>query len=148
MRLSLPVAALILLLGCRNDRGAAVATPRDAVTDPRPAPCAWPDSLDAVRAAPANHRVVLENDAVRVLDVTVQPGEREPLHAHCWSSVMYLMAAGRYRDYDAGGAILADAKAAPDSLFPLTLWRGPEAPHAVENLDARPLRLLRVELKK
>ncbi|MGH7517077.1 MAG: hypothetical protein ACREOC_06365 [Gemmatimonadales bacterium] len=146
MRRSLPLVAPILVLGCRSDREAADATPHAA--DPSPATCAWPDSLDAVRAAPANHRMVLENDAVRVLDVTVRPGEREPLHAHCWPSAMYLMAAGRYRDYDASGAVLADVKAAPDSIFPMTLWVEPEAPHAVENLDARPVRLLRVELKK
>ena len=36
-----------------------------------------------------------------MLDVTVAPGEREPLHAHCRSSVMYLMQEGVYRDYDA-----------------------------------------------
>ena len=137
MHLSLPVAALILLLGCRSDREAADATPH-AAADPSPATCAWPDSLDAVRAAPANHRVVLENDAVRVLDVTVRPGEREPLHAHCWPSVMYLMVAGRYRDYDASGAVLADMKAAPDTIFPLTLWMEPEAPHAMENLETAP----------
>jgi hypothetical protein len=148
MRLSLPFAALILLLGCRNDRDAVDATAYDAAVDPGPATCAWPDSLDAVRAAPANHRVVLENAPVRVLDVTVQPGEREPLHAHCWRSVMYLMAAGRYRDYGADGAVLADVKAAPDSIFPLTLWRESEAPHAIENLDARAIRLVRVELKQ
>jgi hypothetical protein len=39
--------------------------------------------MDAVAAAPGNHRVLLENDRVRVLEVTVNPGEREPLHAHC-----------------------------------------------------------------
>ncbi len=28
----------------------------------------------------------------RVLEVTVRPGEKEPLHMHRWSSVMYVMA--------------------------------------------------------
>jgi hypothetical protein len=37
-------------------------------------PAQWPESLDAVVEAPGNHRVILENDRVRVLDVTVQPG--------------------------------------------------------------------------
>jgi len=41
-------------------------------------PCAWlwPDSLDAVVAAPGSHRVVLENETTRVLEVTIAPGER------------------------------------------------------------------------
>jgi len=39
-------------------------------------PCAWPwsDSLDAVVAAPGSHRVVLENETTRVLEVTITPG--------------------------------------------------------------------------
>lgn len=113
------------------------------------ADCAWPASLDAVAAAPKNHRVVLENEYVRVLDVTVAPGEREPLHAHCRSSVMYLMQEGVYRDLDAEGRVVEEVKVAPPpSQFPMTLWLGPQAPHSVHNLDSRPTRLLRVELKR
>lgn len=37
-------------------------------------PATWPDALDATVAAPQNHKVVLENERVRVLEVTVQPG--------------------------------------------------------------------------
>ncbi len=111
--------------------------------------CPWPASLDAVAAAPGNHRVVLENEHVRVLDVTVAPGEREPLHAHCRPSVMYVMQEGIYRDYGADGRLLEEVKVAPSaSQFPLTLWLEPQPPHAVHNLDTRPTRLLRVELKK
>jgi quercetin dioxygenase-like cupin family protein len=65
--------------------------------------CPWADSLDAVAAAPGNHRVLLKNQHVRVLAVTILPGEREPLHAHCRPSVMYLMQEGIYRDYDSMG---------------------------------------------
>ena len=129
----------------------AAAPPRATLTDRRPPAreeCAWPSSLDAVAAAPNNHRIVLENEQVRVLDVTVAPGEREPLHAHCRSSVMYVMQEGVYRDYDAAGRVVEEATvAAPASQFPMTLWLGPQAPHSVHNLDARPTRLLRVELK-
>ena len=114
-----------------------------------PTGCTWPASLDAVAAAPRNHRVVLENERVRVLDVTVAPGEREPLHAHCRSSVMYVIQEGVYRDYDAEGRVVEDvAVAPPSSQFPMTLWLGPQAPHSVHNLDSRPTRLLRVELKR
>jgi hypothetical protein len=35
----------------------------------------WPDSLDAVEAAPASHRILFENDAVRVLETRIAPGE-------------------------------------------------------------------------
>ena len=143
-------AGLALVLSGAASGCTAPAPARDAATAQRSAAaCRWPDSLDAVRAAPGNHRVVLENDTVRVLDVTVAPGERELLHAHCRPSVMYLQYEGRYRDYDAAGKIISEVRtAAPDSVFPMTLWLPPQAPHAVENLDTRPVRLLRVEFKR
>jgi hypothetical protein len=33
-------------------------------------------AYDAIAAAPDNHRVVFENEKVRVLEVTIKPGER------------------------------------------------------------------------
>lgn len=112
------------------------------------AACAWTAEADAVKAAPANHKVLLENERVRVLEVTVQPGEREAVHAHCNPSAMYIMQAGPYRDYDAKGKILSDVgDAPPSSVYPVAVWRQPEPPHSIENLDTKPLRLLRVELK-
>ena len=48
----------------------------------------WPDSLDAVVAAPASHNIMLENEQVRVLEVIVRPGEKEPMHHHKWQSIM------------------------------------------------------------
>jgi hypothetical protein len=111
-------------------------------------PCEWPDSLDAVASAPNNHKVVIENDRVRVLDVTVAPGEMENLHAHCRSSVMYLIYEGIYKDYGPNGELVAEAtEAAPPEQFPMTLWLDPQGPHRVHNLDPKPVRLLRVELK-
>lgn len=140
------LALLVVLLGCKGDGGGG-SDGRGMAASGRQ-PCPWPDSLDAVVAAPGNHRVVLENERVRVLDVTVAPGEREPVHAHCLPSVMYLMYEGVYRDYGMDGELLSEAtRAQPDSAFPMTLWLDPQGPHAVQNLDRRPVRLLRVELK-
>ena len=51
----------------------------------------WPGSLDAVAAAPGHHSLVLENDSVRVLVATVQPGDVVPLHTHRWPGVQYLV---------------------------------------------------------
>ena len=110
--------------------------------------CAWPAAQDAVQAAPQNHRVIFENDKVRVHDVTVLPHTKEPLHAHCWPSVLYITAAGKYIDYNADGKILFDSRTmATPPVLPMAIWKDPEAPHAVENLDDQPLHLVRVELK-
>jgi len=46
--------------------------------------------LEAVTAAPQNHKVLFENDSVRVLEVTIAPHTQEPLHVHRWPAVIYL----------------------------------------------------------
>ena len=125
-----------------------LAAGRASETPSAKAECLWSTSQDAVQAAPLNHRVVLENDKVRVLDVIVPPHTKENIHAHCWPSVLYITEAGKYVDYDANGKVLFDSRsltAAPP--LPMTIWKDPEAPHAVENLDDKPLHLVRVELK-
>jgi hypothetical protein len=35
--------------------------------------CPWPENLDAVKAAPETHKVIFENEHVRVLEVTIAP---------------------------------------------------------------------------
>ena len=45
------------------------------------------DPLDAMVAAPKNHNVLYEDDHVRILEVTVQPGEVENMHHHPRPSV-------------------------------------------------------------
>jgi len=113
-------------------------------------PADWPEDKDAVIAAPKNHRILLENDTVRVLDVTVAPGEVEAVHSHRWPSVLYFMTAGDFIDRDADGKIILDTRTMKTPLkFPLTMWKEPEAPHSVENLSKTiTLHLVRVETKK
>ena len=48
-----------------------------------------PDATDAVIAAPENHKVILENDTVRVLEATVPLHSREEPHTHFWPSVFF-----------------------------------------------------------
>ena len=109
----------------------------------------WPDSLDAVVAAPGNHKVLLENDRVRVLEVIIKPREKEPVHAHRWPSVLYIDRAGDFRDYDDKGNIVFDSRKAQEPIkYPVTQWLGPQSPHAVENLSDETIHLIRVELKK
>ena len=134
-----------------NTKPAATATVQTqpaANSDPKN-PANWDKSLDAVVAAPKNHKVVLENDKVRVLEVTVQPGEREPVHSHRWPSVLYVMEEENIRDYDAQGNVIYDTKTDKNPMkTPYTVWMDPQKPHSVENLSKKPLRLMRVELKQ
>jgi hypothetical protein len=52
------------------------------------------DATDAVTAAAHNHKVVLENDTVRVLEATVPLHSREVPHTHFWPSVFFEQTSG------------------------------------------------------
>ena len=113
-------------------------------------PADWPKESDAVIAAPKNHKVLMENDHVRVLDVTIPPGEKEPLHSHRWPSVLYIISAGDFVDRDGEGHVILDTRTLKEPLkLPLTMWKEPEAPHSAENLSKTiTIHLIRVEIKK
>jgi hypothetical protein len=49
----------------------------------------WPDSLDAMVAAPEHHEILLENERVRVLDSRIKAGDTVPVHTHRWPSVLF-----------------------------------------------------------
>lgn len=126
----------------------SAATPQEPKYDPRN-PATWPASLDAVIAAPNNHKILLENERVRVLDVTVRPGEREPVHAHRWPSVLYIYSSEDFLDHNGEGKVIRDSRSGQPQKYPATLWMDYQAPHAVQNLSQKtPIRLLRVEIKK
>jgi hypothetical protein len=110
----------------------------------------WPKELDAVIAAPKNHKIILENDKVRVLEVTVLPGETEVIHHHQWPSVMHLTQAEKFIDRDENGNVILDSRKRKEQpSLPLTFYKGPQAAHYVENLsDSIPMKLLRIELKQ
>lgn len=112
-------------------------------------PSDWPPELDAVIAAPDNHRILLENDQVRVLEVTLGPGEVEPLHHHRWPSALHITAAGHFIDRNADGEVITDTRELDGPLpMPLTMWKEAEAPHSVENLSStETIRLIRIEQK-
>ena len=113
-------------------------------------PADFPPESDAVVAAPKNHRVIMENERVRVLDVTVAPGEKENVHSHRWPSVLYIISAGDFIDRDGEGHVIFDTRTLKEPLkYPLTMWKEPEAPHSAENLSKTvTIHLIRVEMKK
>jgi mannose-6-phosphate isomerase-like protein (cupin superfamily) len=95
-------------------------------------PADWPKHQDAVISAKKNHKILLENDSIRVLEVIVLPGETEAVHHHQGPSVLYVMEAEDFIDHDGDGKVIFDTcKLAAALQLPLTIWKGSEAPHAV-----------------
>jgi hypothetical protein len=103
--------------------------------------------MDALHAAPDSHRLLLENDRVRVLEVLIEPGAREPEHTHQAASVMIVDEPARIRYYQ-GGALLFESGARPESPPGVRVrWMEPEGPHSVENIDQHRYHAIRIELK-
>jgi quercetin dioxygenase-like cupin family protein len=55
----------------------------------------WPRELDGVTAAPDHHKVLFENDQVRVIETTVRVGDTTPVHTHP-RTVMYVVAGDQF----------------------------------------------------
>lgn len=109
----------------------------------------YPDQLDAIVAAPNSHKILFEDDRVRVLEVTIAPHQREPVHTHRWPSVMYMDVPSKFRYYGADGKPEFEAgETERSAMKPMTKRFGPEQPHSVENLTDIPFHAIRVELKK
>jgi len=108
----------------------------------------WPDSLDALVAAPEFHRLLLENDDVRVLETRIGPGETVPVHTHRWPSVLYTLSTGHFVRRDGEGRVLSDTRATDTLPEPgTTVWVAAMPPHTFENVDSSEIRVLNVELK-
>lgn len=104
--------------------------------------------LDAMTAAPHHHELLLENDQVRVLDTRLAPGERTPVHTHCWPATLYVMSWSDFVRFDADGNVIVDSRSWDKQPAPgEALWLPPLAPHSVENVGRSELRLIAVELK-
>ncbi len=108
----------------------------------------WPESLDALVTAPEHHRLLLENELVRVLDIRIGPGETVAMHTHCWPSVLYLLSWSDFVRRDAAGAVLFDSRLGEQPPVGGAVWSPAMPPHTLENVGGSELRLVGVELKK
>ena len=84
--------------------------------------------------------VKLDNPRVRVLDVTLKPGEKEKTHSHP-AYVVYIIEGGKVRNHAADGTVAETELKTGDVLYrdPLTHW--------AENIGTTTIRLVLVELK-
>jgi quercetin dioxygenase-like cupin family protein len=119
---------------------------QDAASAAAPNPATHPQ--DALRAAPDHHRVLVENDQVRVLDTKVRPGGRTPVHAHEWPAALYVLCWSDFIRRDADGNVLVDSRTMSEKP-PVggAFWMGPIGPHWVENVGDADLHIVAVEVK-
>jgi quercetin dioxygenase-like cupin family protein len=95
---------------------------------------------DIVKISPDVHQVLFENDVIRVLEVTVKPGAKVPMHTNP-ENVNYIVKAGTLRLIDPDGSAV-DLDVAERQVIPAPVGR-----HAVENVGATEVRTICIELK-
>jgi tartrate-resistant acid phosphatase type 5 len=105
-------------------------------------------ALDAMAADPDHHKILMENDQVRVLDTRVLPGERTPVHTHRWPATLYVTSWSDFLRRDAHGDIVVDSRSWDRQPVPgEALWLPPLTPHSIENIGQSELHLIAVEVK-
>ncbi len=118
-------------------------------------PSTWDPALDAVVAAPKHHRVLFENDSLRVIEVTLEAGDEEPVHHHRWPSVfVFDEIKPPIYDYAPDGTQLPPNR---DLIVAVNAWNGqgclvvhmaPQPAGRVLNASGKTLHGIRIEMKK
>jgi len=110
-------------------------------------PDTWDPALDALAAAPRHHQVLYEDELIRVVSVSIAPGETEPAHHHRWPSVFVIDRLVKMRDFNGKGEEIP--LPIPDAFeLPLTIRMPPQPLHFVHNEDSAPFHGTRVEFKQ
>ncbi len=97
-------------------------------------------ALEPLQVAPQNYKLLMENDRVRVFDVTIKPGEKLAMHSN-GPSVIYVFNDGRLKHTYPDGKV-RETEAVSGSL----VWDQAET-HETENTGETEIHSLKIELK-
>ena len=111
-------------------------------------PARWDPSLDAVLASPENHKVLYEDDLIRVLAVSVAAGATEKPHHHRYPSVFVIDRMVKVRDFNGVTNEEIPLPVRADAEYPITVKFLPQPLHYVANIDSKPFHATRIEFKK
>lgn len=108
----------------------------------------WPPELDALVASPQHHKLLFENETIRVLDTNIKPGEETNLHMHQYPASLYILSWSDFIRYDANRIVIVDSKTLGLCFSSGTaLWTGALAPHLLKNVGGADLHVISVEIK-
>ena len=96
--------------------------------------------IDPVTASPNNYKMLMENEQVRVLEMTLKAGESDQVHSHP-SETVYFVKGGKVKIHLPDGGV-ADADI-PDGHV---MWHE-EWTHRVENVGSSDVHAIIVEAK-
>ena len=97
-------------------------------------------NIDGLKASPANFKLLLENEHIRV-EYTLNPGEKDSPHTHPAKS-SYVVSSGKIKVYlENGETIIVDEVAGTAS------WMGYVGKHYVENIGNTTIKFVLTEVK-
>lgn len=96
---------------------------------------------DPVKVSPETHKVILENERVRVLEVRVKPGEKVPTHSHPPNVVYFLSDAQERFTFPDGTTKDREDRAG------VAFW-SEAVTHAAENVGGTEIHVVQIELKE
>ena len=102
--------------------------------------------LDGPTADPGHHRVLFENDVVRVLETTIRAGDTTPIHSHLTPTVMYVESGSHMIRRDPAGVVLVDTRTDPSFEMPRVQFSAGNPLHTIENPGPDDLVVIGVEL--
>jgi quercetin dioxygenase-like cupin family protein len=95
---------------------------------------------DVMKISPETHKVLLENDQVRVLEARMKPGEKVAMHSHP-ANVVYFLTDGKIKiTHPDGKTEVREVKAG------VAAW-SEAVTHAAENVGTTEFHELQIELK-
>jgi len=116
--------------------------------DPGPAGWPWSPELDGPIAASNHHKVIFENDRVRVLETRIPAGDTAPLHTHRPPALNYVLSGSHFIRRDPAGATLLDTRAGAQPFeLPRVFWAEGLPAHTLENAGDDDILVIAVELK-
>ena len=111
-------------------------------------PATWDPALDGVLASPENHTVLYEDEAIRVISVSIAPGAIEKPHHHCLPAVFVVDRLVSVHDFNGATGEEIPLPIPRDAPLPIIAKFLPQPLHYVENLDTRPFHATRIEFKQ
>ena len=96
---------------------------------------------DAAVVAKDHYRVLLDNAYVRVVENTLKPGEKDPMHTHP-AGWFYVTQPGTMKVVHSGGKVQTWAAKAGEKG-----WSEAEGPHTSENVGTATMSFVLVEVK-
>jgi hypothetical protein len=108
----------------------------------------WPESLDALVAAPDHHAMLLENEELRLIRTRVLPGHMVPLHTHRWPCALFILSWSHFlRRNHLCGVTLDTRLEIEVPKLNISIWQEPLPPHSLENVGGTEINTIQVEIK-